>query len=67
MATLWERARGRQAAARKWRYALCVLVGCDDSQPIADLMLFQELLCQVLQIPAGVPQESITAPATAAY
>ena len=29
-----------------------VLVGCNDSQPVSDIVLLQVLLCQILKIPA---------------
>ena len=34
------------------RHSLAFLVGGDDSEPIPDVVLLEELLCQVLEIPA---------------
>ncbi len=33
------------------RLSLAFLVGCNDSEPVPDIVLFQELLCQILEIP----------------
>lgn len=39
---------------------LAVLVGCNDSEPIPDIVLLQELLCQVFEIPAPADELFLT-------